>query len=43
MTITSALLGGALLGVVGALIAVPVGAAATLILNRVVFPKLENR
>ncbi|MDA0567199.1 AI-2E family transporter [Streptomonospora sp. S1-112] len=43
VTITSALLGGALLGVVGALIAVPVGAAATLILNRVVFPKLEER
>ncbi|GAB3442374.1 AI-2E family transporter [Streptomonospora sediminis] len=43
VTITSALLGGALLGVVGALIAVPVGAAVTLILNRVIFPKLEER
>nr|WP_131102537.1 AI-2E family transporter [Streptomonospora litoralis] len=43
VTITSALLGGALLGVVGALIAVPVGAAVTLVLNRVVFPKLEKR
>ncbi|MUL43455.1 AI-2E family transporter [Streptomonospora sp. PA3] len=41
--ITSALLGGALLGVVGALLAVPVSAAVTLVLNRVVFPRLEER
>nr|WP_106582961.1 AI-2E family transporter [Murinocardiopsis flavida] len=41
-TITAALLGGALLGLVGALIAIPTAAAITLILKRVVFPRLEE-
>lgn len=42
VTITAALLGGALLGLVGALIAIPTAAAITLILKRVVFPRLEE-
>lgn len=41
VTITSALIGGAMLGLVGALIAVPAAAAITLILQRVVFPRLD--
>ncbi|MFW5419124.1 AI-2E family transporter [Nocardiopsis sp. CNT-189] len=41
-TITSALIGGALLGLVGALLAVPAAAAVTLILQRVVFPRLDR-
>ncbi|MFC3995958.1 AI-2E family transporter [Nocardiopsis sediminis] len=43
VTITAALLGGALLGLVGALIAIPVAAAVTLVLKQVVFPRLEER
>ncbi|CAM3945074.1 AI-2E family transporter [Nocardiopsis gilva] len=42
-TITAALLGGAVLGLVGALIAIPVAAAVTLVLKKVVFPRLEER
>ncbi|MBB5431676.1 AI-2E family transporter [Nocardiopsis composta] len=42
VTITSALIGGALLGLVGALLAVPAAAAVTLILQRVVFPRLDR-
>ncbi|CAM4017364.1 AI-2E family transporter [Nocardiopsis rhodophaea] len=42
-TITAALLGGAVLGLVGALIAIPMAAAVTLVLNKVVFPRLEER
>nr|WP_241485156.1 AI-2E family transporter [Nocardiopsis potens] len=41
-TITSALIGGALLGLVGALLAVPAAAAVTIILRRVVFPRLDR-
>ncbi|GLU48927.1 AI-2E family transporter [Nocardiopsis ansamitocini] len=43
VTITAALLGGALLGLVGALIAIPTAAAVTLLLKKVVFPRLEER
>ncbi|MFC4565410.1 AI-2E family transporter [Nocardiopsis mangrovi] len=43
VTITAALLGGALLGLVGALIAIPVAAAVTLVLKQVVFPRLDER
>ncbi|TDQ45881.1 AI-2E family transporter [Actinorugispora endophytica] len=43
VTITAALLGGALMGLVGALIAIPAAAAVTLVLKRVVFPRLEER
>ncbi|GAB3499188.1 AI-2E family transporter [Nocardiopsis coralliicola] len=42
-TITFALVGGALLGLVGALIAVPAAAAVLLILERVVFPRMDAR
>ncbi|MBB6171384.1 putative PurR-regulated permease PerM [Nocardiopsis mwathae] len=42
-TITAALLGGAVMGLIGALIAIPVAAAVTLVLKEVVFPRLEER
>ncbi|WP_067599714.1 AI-2E family transporter [Nocardiopsis listeri] len=41
--ITAALVGGALLGLVGALLAIPTVAALTLVLKKVVFPRLERR
>lgn len=41
--ITAALVGGALLGLVGALLAIPTAAALTLVLKKVVFPRLERR
>ncbi|MFL1431253.1 MULTISPECIES: AI-2E family transporter [unclassified Nocardiopsis] len=40
--ITAALVGGAMMGLVGALLAIPVAAALTIILNKVVFPRLEE-
>lgn len=43
VTVVAVLLGGTLLGVVGALIAVPVAAALQLILTEVVFPSLDSR
>ncbi|MEU3018598.1 AI-2E family transporter [Nocardiopsis sp. NPDC007018] len=43
VNITAALLGGALMGLVGALIAIPTAAALTLVLKKVVFPRLEER
>lgn len=43
VNITAALLGGALLGLVGALLAIPTAAALTLVLKKVVFPRLEER
>ncbi|MFI6538048.1 AI-2E family transporter [Nonomuraea sp. NPDC050547] len=41
-TIVAALIGGALLGVVGALLAIPVAAAVQLIVGEVVFPRQEH-
>lgn len=41
--ITAALVGGALMGLVGALLAIPTAAALTIILKQVVFPRLERR
>ena len=41
-TIVGALLGGALLGVVGALLGIPMAAAALLILREVVLPRQES-
>jgi predicted PurR-regulated permease PerM len=41
-TIIAVLLGGAVLGIVGALIAIPVAAAAVLILNEVLYPRLDH-
>ncbi|WP_017588651.1 AI-2E family transporter [Nocardiopsis ganjiahuensis] len=43
VNITAALVGGALLGLVGALLAIPTAAAFTLVLKKVVFPRLEQR
>lgn len=40
--ITAALVGGAMLGLVGALLAIPVAASLTIILHKVVFPRLEE-
>lgn len=42
MTIVAALIGGALLGVVGALLAIPTAAAVLLILREVVLPRQER-
>lgn len=41
--ITAALVGGALMGLVGALLAIPTVAALTIVLKKVVFPRLERR
>lgn len=42
VTIIAALVGGALLGVVGALVAIPTGAAVVLIVREVVFPRQDT-
>jgi len=42
VTVVSVLLGGVLLGVVGALVAIPVAAAILLILREVTFRRLDN-
>jgi predicted PurR-regulated permease PerM len=42
VTIVAALLGAALLGILGALIAVPLAAAVQLILTEVVFPRQDE-
>jgi predicted PurR-regulated permease PerM len=42
-TIVAALLGGSLLGIVGALVAIPVAAAAQLILAEVFVPRQDAR
>jgi predicted PurR-regulated permease PerM len=42
-TIVAALLGGALLGVVGALVAIPVAAAVQLLMQEVFVPRQDNR
>jgi predicted PurR-regulated permease PerM len=42
VTIIAALLGATLLGIVGALLAVPLAASALLILDEVVFPGAEK-
>jgi predicted PurR-regulated permease PerM len=43
VTVVSVLLGGALLGIVGALLAIPVGAAVLLIVRETVLPSLDER
>ncbi|WP_433633769.1 AI-2E family transporter [Nocardia sp. CA-120079] len=43
VTVVSVLLGGALLGIVGALLAIPVAAAVLLIINETVLPSLDER
>jgi predicted PurR-regulated permease PerM len=42
VTVVAALLGGVLLGIVGALVAIPAAAAALLILREVMFPRLDR-
>jgi predicted PurR-regulated permease PerM len=42
VTVVAVLLGGALLGIVGALVAIPVAAAIGLLLEAVVFPRLDR-
>jgi predicted PurR-regulated permease PerM len=41
-TLVSVLIGGVLLGIVGALVAIPVAAAIRLLLNQVLFPRLDR-
>ena len=41
VTIVALVMGGALLGVVGAFLAIPAAAAAQLVLTRVVWPRLD--
>lgn len=42
VTVVAVLLGGVLLGVIGALVAIPVAAAVLLVLHEVTFPRLEQ-
>jgi predicted PurR-regulated permease PerM len=42
VTLVAVLLGGVLLGIVGALVAIPVAAAIRLLLREVVFPRLDQ-
>lgn len=42
VTVVAVLLGGALLGVVGALVAIPIAAAALLLANEVLYPRLDR-
>jgi predicted PurR-regulated permease PerM len=42
VTVVSVLIGGVLLGVVGALVAIPVAAAVTMVLREAVFPRLDR-
>jgi predicted PurR-regulated permease PerM len=42
VTVVAVLIGGALLGVVGALVAIPVAAAALLVLREVIIPRLDE-
>ena len=42
MTVVAVLLGGALLGIVGALIAIPVAAAVLLVVRQVAIPRMDQ-
>jgi predicted PurR-regulated permease PerM len=42
VTVVAVILGGALLGVVGALVAIPVAAALLLLLREVLYPRLDH-
>ena len=41
-TLVAVLIGGGLLGIVGALVAIPVAAAVRLLLQEITFPRLDN-
>lgn len=43
MTIVAVLIGGTLLGLIGAVIAIPVAAAIHLLLEEVTFPSLDKK
>ena len=43
ITVIAVITGGALLGIVGALVAIPVAAAVLLVLREIVFPRLDRR
>jgi predicted PurR-regulated permease PerM len=42
VTVLAVIIGGALLGIVGALVAIPIAAGIKLILEQTVFPRFEN-
>ena len=42
ITVVAVLIGGALLGIVGALVAIPIAAALQLLTQEVLFPRLDN-
>jgi predicted PurR-regulated permease PerM len=42
VTVVAVLFGGAILGIIGALIAIPVAAAARILLMETVFPRLDR-
>ncbi len=42
ITVVAVLLGGALLGIVGALVAIPVATALQLIMQEVLYPRLDK-
>jgi predicted PurR-regulated permease PerM len=42
LTVVAVLLGGALLGIVGALVAIAVAAALQLLVNEVLYPRLDE-
>jgi len=42
VTVVATVLGGALLGIVGALVAIPVAAALTLLHDEITLPRLED-
>ena len=42
MTVVAVLLGGALFGIVGALVAIPIAAALQLLTQEVLFPRLDE-
>lgn len=42
MTVVAALLGGALQGIVGALVSIPAAAALLLLIQEVLFPRLDR-
>jgi predicted PurR-regulated permease PerM len=42
ITVVAVLIGGALLGIVGALVAIPIAAALQLLTQEILFPRLDN-
>jgi predicted PurR-regulated permease PerM len=42
VTVLAVIIGGALLGIIGALVAIPIAAGIKLVLEQSVFPRLDN-